>query len=125
MANIIPTDSLRIDKERFWTARAKDLPRFTEILPKLKKKGLSLVEEEVAWMPSREWENGVLKARPHNSVYYRILPDATQEDKLVAGLFTLPELEMLLHDEGPIIRGTREQMALEVIFHTRNPERRP
>ena len=123
MANIIPTYPSQIDPEMFKKARAMDLPHFTELLPELHAKGLLLIGEEVALMQSRGWENGVLKALQSHSVYYQVFPDAARKAKLVSGLFTLHELEMFLHDEGPIIRGTPEQRALGVIFCPPNPER--
>jgi hypothetical protein len=124
MAKIIFTYSSQIDPESFAAARLKNLPYLEKLLPDLKNNGLSLVGEEVAWMQGRQWENGKLQPLSCNSVYYRILPDEMHRDTLVAGLFTMAELDMFLHDEGPIVCGTPEQVALEAILNPSHHERR-
>jgi hypothetical protein len=123
MAKISPSYSAQIDQEMFLRARQMDLDKFNQLVPELHQRGVWMVGDHVTWLQFREWENGKLVARQWNTVYYELLP-GVGEKEIVAGYYTLGEQEMFLKGEGPIVRGTPEQVALEAIFNPSHRERR-
>ena len=120
MANIISIFISPEDMNSFQNSRSKEQAALRDVEFQLSSMSI-MMGETLSWRKGREFTKNSVISSDKKEIFYRIVP-GVDDTRHCFGDFTLLELQKLMNGEGPAVKGTPEQRALEAALRSNRPE---